>query len=432
MGAEVLVQQAAVFFCTITCSIIVLWITSIAGDNRQAAKRSGWHRTPASRWETVWIISRLPADCLQEVGALMCGQGSGEFQWAVSVLSLARCVELTAHPRWLLGVTAADLIASLQPGLNVYWSSTHKCTLLTGRTAIVWASVGSALCWGRIEHRSVAFLNATQYQDSLSMRESWRKVIPGLRMIKVTPHGVSQIRFFSFVCPCVCVRVCVFDTMATAYSMLSCIPSVSPVRLTSLRCNYSEWQREDAWVQEEVEGNVIPLSSVLLLPVVQRIININPGSKLNYFNGDQSNLKTCIYSPRNLIISHTHGGPSKSFHLSKLRGLKEQLPAHLLQRSELPESILVFAVAHRSEVLGLQHIYYLHNCYAARIYFSCFPPMSRTFCRGTCFLSTELNFDADATLTQDVQTIEWLLETVKRLHKDELCLWPSLSATHGD
>lgn len=177
-------------------------------------------------------------------------------------------------------------------------------------------------------------------------------------------------------------------------------------------------------MQEEVEGNVIPLSSVLLLPVLQRIININPGSKLNYFNEDQSNLKTCIYSPRNLIISHTHGGPSKSFHLSELRGLKEKLPAHLLQRSELPESILVFAVAHRSEVLGLCHIYYLHNCYAARIYFSCFPPMSRTFCRGTCFPSTELNFD--------VQMIVWLLETVKRLHKDELCLWPSPLATHGD
>lgn len=114
VGAEVLVQQAAVFFCTITCSIIVLWITSIAGDNRQAAKRSGWHRTP------VWIISRLPADCLQEVGVLMCGQGSGEFQWALSVLSLALWVELTAHLWWLLWVTAADLIASLQLGLNVY------------------------------------------------------------------------------------------------------------------------------------------------------------------------------------------------------------------------------------------------------------------------------------------------------------------------
>lgn len=78
---EVLVQQAAVFFCTITGSIIVLWITSIAGDNRQAAKHSGWHRTPASRRESVWIISRLPADCLWGVwlGAVMCGQGSESF-----------------------------------------------------------------------------------------------------------------------------------------------------------------------------------------------------------------------------------------------------------------------------------------------------------------------------------------------------------------
>lgn len=79
VGVEVLVQQAAVFFCTITCSIMVLWITSIAGDNRQAAKRSGWHRTPASRWETVWIISRLPADCLQEVVVV---GGGGAHVWA--------------------------------------------------------------------------------------------------------------------------------------------------------------------------------------------------------------------------------------------------------------------------------------------------------------------------------------------------------------
>lgn len=27
------------------------------------------------------------------------------------------------------------------------------------------------------------------------MLESWRNVIPGLSMIKLTPHGVSQIRF---------------------------------------------------------------------------------------------------------------------------------------------------------------------------------------------------------------------------------------------
>lgn len=178
-------------------------------------------------------------------------------------------------------------------------------------------------------------------------------------------------------------------------------------------------------MQEEVEGNVIPLSSVPLLPVLQRVIIMNPGFKRNYFIKDQLDLKTCIYSPKNLIMTHTHGGPSKSFHFSDLHGLKEQLPAHLLLRSELPESILVFAVAHRSEVLGLPHIYYLHNCFAAHIYFSCFAPLSRTFCRGTCFLSVELDFDADANLTHDFQMIEWLLETVKRLHKDELCLWPS-------
>lgn len=31
----------AIFSCTISCGIIVPWITSIAGDNRQAAERSG-------------------------------------------------------------------------------------------------------------------------------------------------------------------------------------------------------------------------------------------------------------------------------------------------------------------------------------------------------------------------------------------------------
>lgn len=31
----------AIFSCTIRCGIIVPWITSIAGDNRQAAERSG-------------------------------------------------------------------------------------------------------------------------------------------------------------------------------------------------------------------------------------------------------------------------------------------------------------------------------------------------------------------------------------------------------
>lgn len=82
MVEGVLVQQAAIFSCTISCSIIVLWITSIAGDNRQAAERSGWYRTPASLWETIWIISCLPADCLwglgdSDVWAEVCMSGVG-------------------------------------------------------------------------------------------------------------------------------------------------------------------------------------------------------------------------------------------------------------------------------------------------------------------------------------------------------------------
>lgn len=50
-------------------------------------------------------------------------------------------------------------------------------------------------------------------QDSLSMVESWRKVILGLSMIKLTPHRVSQIRF------------CALDTLAAAYSTVSRVQS---------------------------------------------------------------------------------------------------------------------------------------------------------------------------------------------------------------
>lgn len=79
---RVLVQQVAIPSCTISCSIIVLWITSIAGDNSQAAERSGWYRTPAPLWETIWIISCLPADCLwgledSDVWAEACMSGVG-------------------------------------------------------------------------------------------------------------------------------------------------------------------------------------------------------------------------------------------------------------------------------------------------------------------------------------------------------------------
>lgn len=45
------------------------------------------------------------------------------------------------------------------------------------------------------------------------MVESWRKVIPGLSMIKLTPHRVSQILF------------CALDTLAAAYSTLSRVQS---------------------------------------------------------------------------------------------------------------------------------------------------------------------------------------------------------------
>lgn len=68
-----------------------------------------------------------------------------------------------------------------------------------------------------------------------------------------------------------------------------------------------------------------------------------------------------------------HGSLPKSIclhsHLWTSKRLKEQLPEHLFSRSELPETILVFAVAQRSGVHGLWHIYYLHNSDADSIYF---------------------------------------------------------------
>lgn len=60
----------------------------------------------------------------------------------------------------------------------------------------------------QVEARGSAYCGpGAQY--SLSMAESWRKVIPVLSMIKLTPHGVSQIRF------------CALDTVVAAYSTLS-------------------------------------------------------------------------------------------------------------------------------------------------------------------------------------------------------------------
>lgn len=78
----------------------------------------------------------------------------------------------------------------------------------------------------------------------------------------------------------------------------------------------------------------------------------------------------------------------KVFIFTVICGLKEQLPEHLLSRSELPETILVFAVAHRSGVHGLWHIYYLHNSDSDSIYFFLFVPSNVPhFCQDMCFPS---------------------------------------------
>lgn len=54
-------DAVAIFSCTISRNLIVLWITSIASDNRQAVERTGRYRTPTPVWEAVWIISCLSA-----------------------------------------------------------------------------------------------------------------------------------------------------------------------------------------------------------------------------------------------------------------------------------------------------------------------------------------------------------------------------------
>lgn len=122
----------------------------------------------------------------------------------------------------------------------------------------VWASVSvtDTVSSGRPQLRSVQ----RSMQDSLSKVESWRKVIPGLSMIKLTPHRVSQILF------------CALDTVAAAYSTLSRIQSRLSCWHHCIAITVSE--RENAleaarW--EEDRGNVISVSlclSVFLLPLI--------------------------------------------------------------------------------------------------------------------------------------------------------------------
>lgn len=88
---------AAIFSCTISCSIIVPWITSIAGDNRQAAERTGRYRTPTPVWEAVWIISCLPCRLSMGAGGPVSGGEAGEG------VGLSQCWEWV----WLYGTAAA-------------------------------------------------------------------------------------------------------------------------------------------------------------------------------------------------------------------------------------------------------------------------------------------------------------------------------------
>lgn len=106
----------------------------------------------------------------------------------------------------------------------------------------------------------------------------------------------------------------------------------------------------------------------------------------------QSEIALLLFSSEVYPNTRMHGGPLKNRHLhSHLRiskRLKGELPEHLLSRSELPETILMFAVAQRSGVRGLWCIYYLHNSDALNIYFLFVPSNApHTLCLGTCVLS---------------------------------------------
>lgn len=91
--------------------------------------------------------------------------------------------------------------------------------------------------------------------------------------------------------------------------------------------------------------------------------------------------------PASTMLTANMAAIQKVFIFTVICGLKEQLPEHLLSRSELPETILVFAVAQRSGVHGLWHIYYLYNSDTDSIYFLFVPSNVPHFCQDMCFPS---------------------------------------------
>lgn len=249
------------------------------------------------------------------------------------------------------------------------------------------------------------------------MVESWRKVIPGLSMIKLTPHGVSQIRF------------CALDTVAAAYSTLSRIQSHLSRWHHSIAITVSE--RENASGQQarkRLKAMLSFLHAYLSFTCLWflRSISINRGAcSYLFFCGQIKNQHIEVkfsmlfllfnfliyffiyFTSINLIVIYLtwkyiqiscHPASTKLtasmaviqkvFIFTVICGLKEQLPEHLLSRSELPETILMFAVAQRSGVHGLWHIYYLHNSDTDSIYFLFVPSnVPRFFCQDMCFPS---------------------------------------------
>lgn len=258
---------AGIFSRAISCSIIVLWITSIAGDNRQAAERTGWYRTPTPVWEAVWIISCLPCRLSMGAGGPAMGGVGGvnamtQFDFTGRAGGAQRYV---SHSRYFIFyteffscfLTSFFLFCWIQIQKSILFDGLWWCrrpSLLTAKCCVcmlsVSVSVTDTLSSRRPQLRSVQ----RSMQDSLSMVESWRKVIPGLSMIKLTPHRVSQIRF------------CALDTVAAAYSTLSRVQSHLSCWHHCIAITVSE--RENALGQrggKEDQGNVISPSPRLSL-----------------------------------------------------------------------------------------------------------------------------------------------------------------------
>lgn len=307
-----------------------------------------------------------------------------------------------------------------------------------------------------------------------------RKVIPGLSMIKLTPHRVSQIRF------------CAVDTVAAAYSTLSHVQSHLSCWHHCIAITVSEWERgnplEQHWVERikamlllcllpdcpsfcwsTISNSTLTPPTLYILYLVKerfkacvRILRIKQETRaLNTQN------KIIIIMTIGILITEAFFFYTLTYVLTWLPSAayssmsqcgppvektnKKKLPEHLLSRSEPTETISVFPVVQRFGVHALRCIYYLYNSDGDSIYF---PQMSLIFAHAQefpvhvtlrwqhkenfrkiyfdfvfCDVMMWMKYFSDKLLSLKVgwvtqSTGEW------KSHKEECCLRLILSATH--